>query len=58
MDPKGHMEKLGYTWRYSNMSWVLMRKDKSADLQFEGTLGQVWLPKRIVSSPEAREVRE
>lgn len=33
------MEELGYTWRYSNMSRVLMREDRNADLQSEGTLG-------------------
>lgn len=32
MDPRGHMENLGYSWRYSNMSWVVMREVIRTDL--------------------------
>lgn len=55
MDPKEHMEKLGHTWRYSNMSPVLMREERSTGLQFEGTLdfsAEQWLPGSGVAAGE------
>lgn len=32
IEPRGLMENLGYSWRYSNMSRVVMREARSSDL--------------------------
>lgn len=71
MELRGLMENLGYSWRYSNMSQVVMKEARSSDFlvtilwrhiglfcrAMAACKGQVRLPEWVISSPEAQEMR-